>query len=143
MEASTCIQKQRMIKNHFISCSTSEEKYIKLIELGKLLEPFEEGWKTGANIVQGCQSILYLHTTVQEGKIFFKAYSEALISAGLAFLLIGVYNEESPEVVLKCSPSFIKELGLDLALSPGRSNGSASMYLRMQQEAIKTFSYLL
>lgn len=139
----SCLQKQKLMKDSFSSCSTADAKYKKLIELGKFLPPLEEKQKIEFNLVQGCQSILYLHTTFCEDKIFFNAHSEALISAGLAALLIGVYSGESPDAVLKCPPAFIKELGLDLALTPGRSNGLANMYLRMQQESIKILSGLL
>lgn len=132
----TCLQKQENVKKIFQSCSSADERYQKLIELGRTLAPFEESWKTPDKIVAGCQSIVYLHSELKEGKILFYASGEALISAGLAALLIMVYSGESPEVVLKCPPAFIEELGLHTSLSPGRSNGLLSMHLRMKQEAL-------
>lgn len=140
---SSCLQKQKLMKETLLLCDTPEAKYKKLIEMGKFLDPMEIQEKTGANRVEGCQSILYLHTTLKEGKLYFNASSEALISSGLAALLIAVYSGESPETILKCPPTFIQEIGLDLALSPGRSNGLSSMYLRMQQESLKALSNLL
>ncbi len=138
----SCLQKQTRIKESFIISGSSEDKYKKIIELGKLLPAMDDIHKTETNIVQGCQSTLYLHTWQENGIVYFNAHSEALISAGLAALLVSTYNGEPPEVVLKCPPSFIKELGIDIALTPGRSNGLASMYLRMQQEALKILSNL-
>lgn len=130
------------MKEAFASSTTAEAKYQKIIELGRLLPAMEEIHKVEANIVQGCQSTLYLHTLLENENIYFNAHSEALISAGLAALLIDVYSGQSPITVLKCPPSFIKELGIDIALTPGRSNGLANMYLKMQQEALKTLSSL-
>jgi cysteine desulfuration protein SufE len=91
-------------------------------------------------IVNGCQSIVYLRSFLHDGHLFFQAESEALISSGLAYLLIAVYNGELPEVILKCLPVFIDELGISASLTPGRSNGLASIYLRMKQDAINSFS---
>lgn len=136
----SCLQKQKLIAQAFLQCATPEAKYKKIIEMGKLLEPLALEHRRIENIVQGCQSILYLHTEFIEGNLYFNAYSEALISAGLASLLIVAYSGETPETILKCPPDFIKELSLDLALSPGRSNGLASMFFRMQQEAVKALS---
>lgn len=133
----SCLEKQEKIKNLFASRPHAEAKYALLIELGKGLEPLDPCEKNSTHIVEGCQSTLYLVTFIQEGKIFFKASSEAFISAGLASLLLSVYNGESPETVVQCPPAFIKDMGLHLTLSPGRSNGLASMYTRMQKESLK------
>ena len=67
----------------------------------------------------------------------FEAEADALISAGLAALLIRAYNGETPEVVLKCPPSFIEELGINASLTPSRSNGLYSLHLQMKQEALR------
>lgn len=96
--------------------------------------------KTSERIVSGCQSIVYLSTKMDQGKIYFNAFSEALISAGLAALLIQTYNGEDPAVLIKCPPTFLQELDITSSLSPARSNGLANIYLRMQQEALKTFT---
>lgn len=133
-------EKQESVKRIFQTCTSADERYRKLMELGRTLPPFQEAWKTPDKIVEGCQSIVYLHSEFKEGKIFFYASAEALISAGLAALLIMVYSGESPETVLKCPPTFIEELGLHTSLSPGRSNGLLSMHLRMKQEALQSFT---
>ena len=79
---------------------------------------------------------MYLHTFFEHGLLHFQAHSEALISVGLAALLIWAYNEEPPEVILTCPPVFIDTLDLRSALSPSRSSGLASLYLRMKQDAL-------
>jgi cysteine desulfuration protein SufE len=116
---------------------TTEERYQTLIEMGRSLPPFPEELKTQDRIVFGCQSTLYLNTTSQDGKLFFQAHTDALISAGLAALLITVYSNEPAEVILKCPPTFISELGISATLSPSRSNGLSHIHLRLKQEALR------
>lgn len=137
----TFFEKQNYIKKCFELCLTSEQKYAKLIELGRTLPPFNPQYKTPEAIVSGCQSVVYLHASIQEGHVFFQAESEALISSGLAYLLIYVYSGETPETILKNPPLFIDEIGISSSLTPGRSNGLASIYLRMKQEALKLYAY--
>lgn len=139
-DCSSCIANQQRIKKLFSSCKTVEERYLKIIEFGKSLPPFDPNEKTSERIVSGCQSIVYLSTKMDQGKIYFNAFSEALISAGLAALLIQTYNGEDPAVLIKCPPTFLQELDITSSLSPARSNGLANIYLRMQQEALKTFT---
>ena len=130
-------QKVDAIKKSFSFFSTQEERYSALIEMGKKMSSFPEHLKTKETEVRGCQSNLYLHAECNDGKIFFTATSDALISAGLAAILIAAYNEEPPEVVLKSPPHFIHEIGIYASLSPNRSNGLNHIYLRMKQEALK------
>jgi cysteine desulfuration protein SufE len=125
------------IKKKFAPLST-EERYQLLMEMGRQLPPFPENLKTPEKIVRGCQSLLYLHTTIQGSKLYFLVSSDALISAGLAALLVAVYSGETAETILKCPPDFISELGITASLSPSRSNGLAQIHLRMKQEALKS-----
>lgn len=125
------------IKDSFSACASREEVYQKIMEWGELLPPFKPEWKTEENLVHGCQSIMHLHGELKEGKIYFSASSDALISAGLAALLLEAYNGCSPETVLKEPPVFLEELGIPASLTPGRANGLASLYLKMKQEALK------
>lgn len=128
--------KQETIERDFASCHTQEEIYQKIMEWGKKLPAFDEKWKTEANRVTGCQSLMYLHATASENKMHFAADSDALISRGLAALLVYFYNDESPETVLKEPPTFLESIVLN-ALTPGRANGFSSLYLRMKQESLK------
>lgn len=132
--------KQEKIKQIFNLCKSAEERYKKIIEFGNTLPPFPPSFKTEENRIQGCQSVMHLHTLFQDDVLIFYADSDALISRGLAALLISVYNGESPETVIKCPPTYLKEMGISQSLSPSRSNGLSSLFLRMQQDAIKYFS---
>jgi len=122
----------------FSSAGSAEERYRRIIDLGKGLDcpPFES-FDDGM-LVNGCQSRMYLRSELTNGKIFFHIYSDALISKGLAALLVLVYNGEDAETLVKSVPSFIQSLGIYESLTPGRSNGLASIFLRMKQEALKT-----
>lgn len=125
------------MKELFLQCSTEEKRYAKIIELGRSLPSLETSLKVPENLVKGCQSTMYLHSTLRDGKVFFEGESDALISSGLAAILISVYNEESPEVILKCPPDFLEELGISASLTPNRANGLYSIHLRMKQDALK------
>ncbi len=132
----SCLTKQQKIKEIFASCNTAQMKYEKIIDLGRNLPSYPADFKTPDRLVKGCQSQMYLFTSFSEGRILFQAYSEALISAGLAALLLAVYNGEPPEAILSCPPDFLEELGIHGSLSPSRSNGLSSLFLRMKQEAL-------
>jgi cysteine desulfuration protein SufE len=132
----SCLNKSDEIKKIFTPLS-QEQRYNVLIEMGRNLPYFPADWKTPENIVRGCQSTLYLHSFFESGKIIFNAFSDALISAGLAAILIAVYSNETSETILKSSPIFLQEIGITSSLSPNRSNGLAQIYLRMKQEALK------
>ncbi len=125
-----------LVKNLFTNCFTPENLYQKIIALGRELPPMDLIYKTSENIVKGCQSIVYLHTEMREDKLFFSAFSDALISAGLAALLLKAYNGETPETILQNPPTFLEDLQIYTSLTPGRSNGLASMFLRMQKDAL-------
>jgi cysteine desulfuration protein SufE len=133
---SSCLTKQQRVKLLFEGCITSEQKYQKIIELGRQLTPYPVEFKTAEHLVKGCQSTMHLHSELIDGKIRFHVFSEALISAGLAALLLAVYNDESPDVILTCPPQFLEELGIHGSLSPGRSNGLASLFQHMKKEAL-------
>lgn len=130
---------QLEIKKLFEGCPTAETKYIKIIELGRTLPPFDPQFKTPENLVQGCQSLMYLRSYIKDNRIYFEVDSDALISKGLAALLIYAYSGQPADTILKCPPDFLQELGIPTILSPGRSNGLFSLYLHMKQESVKFF----
>jgi cysteine desulfuration protein SufE len=132
----SCLEKQQKVMKFFNECDTPAQKYEKMIEFGRQLPPYPAEFKTPDRLVNGCQSAMYLHTELVNGKIHFYAFSEALISAGLVALLLLVYNDESPETILSCPPRFLEELGIQNSLSPGRANGLASLFQRMKKEAL-------
>lgn len=122
--------------SHFPTSITSEQKYQKIIQLGRFLAPFIEDQKSEENLVPGCQSIVYLSHSEKEGKLYFNAYSEALISSGLAYLCTLFYSGRTPEEILKTPPYFIERLDLGKSLTPGRSNGVASMVSIIKKKAL-------
>ena len=130
-------ERQQAILAFFSGCNDEQAKYQKIIELGSSLPPFSEEYRLESNVVQGCQSIVYLDCKQKsDGKLYFTASSEALISSGLAALAIISYNGLSPEEVLQSNPYFIEKLGLAQSLTPGRSNGLASMITLIKQKAL-------
>ncbi len=135
-----CLQKQQNLKEIFEKSQSPEEKYLIIMNLGKNQKPLNPEYMIEEYRVQGCQSTMYLLSRFEDGAVHFQSSSDALISSGLAELLINVYSGESPETILKCPPSFIEELGIPASLTPNRANGLFHIHLRMKQDALK---YLL
>jgi cysteine desulfuration protein SufE len=133
-------QKHETILKKFSSSADPKQDYEIIIELGRTMPPISHSLKTKENLVSGCQSEVYLSAQIDnEGKIYYEIGSEALISSGLAALLMLVYQGEPAELILLCPPLFISELGLAKSLSPGRAGGLASIYARMKQEATRLY----
>lgn len=103
------------------------DKYEYIIELGKNLESFPDSSKTDDKLIKGCQSRVWLDYKIEDGKIFFTADSDAIITKGIISLLISVYSRRTPEEISGDDFGFISEIGLKENLSPTRSNGLASM----------------
>ena len=103
------------------------DKYEYLIELGKNLDAYPEGKKTDDRLIKGCQSRVWLDYSLQDGKLFFQADSDAIITKGIISLLIGVYSGRTPEEIVADDFGFIEEIGLKENLSPTRANGLVSM----------------
>jgi cysteine desulfuration protein SufE len=133
----SCLEKQRKIKETFLACPSEEAKYEKIIELGRQQLPLAAAYKTPENLVKGCQSQMYLHSYWSDDKIIFESESDALISSGLAALLVQVYSGETAETILKCPPNYLDEIGINASLTPNRASGLYSMHLRMKQDALK------
>ena len=133
----SCLEKQERVKALFAPFSTPTEKYQRIIALGQKLPPFPLEELKPENLVSGCQSQVFLHTTLVNGRVQFRVHADALFSAGLAALLLAVYDGEPPEVVLGCPPAFLDALGIHAALTPGRSHGLSSIHLRMKKESMK------
>jgi cysteine desulfuration protein SufE len=132
------LEKQKRVVDIFKDCITSEDRYNKLIEIGQQSKKLATEDRIPENLVKGCQSQMFLKSKF-DGKIMhFAAESDALISAGLAVLLIMVYDGETPEIVLKNPPTYLEEIGVTASLSPNRANGLYSLHLRMKQEALKS-----
>lgn len=133
----SCQEKQEVVKSWFATCGDEEQRYNKIIEVGRHVPPMDAALKTPEHEVPGCQSVMYLTAELKEGKVYFALDSEALISKGLGALLLHVYSGEAPEVILKCPPDYLQELGIHASLTPGRANGLLSIHLKMKQEALR------
>lgn len=113
------------------------DKYEYLIDLGKNLEAYPEECKTEDKLIKGCQSRVWLDYKVQDGKIYFKADSDAIITKGIISLLISVYSGRTPEEIASSDFSFIEKIGLKENLSPTRANGLASMIATIKAVALE------
>ena len=107
-----------------------------LIDLGNEQEPLDEKYKTEQNLIEGCQSRVWLQADEVDGKIIFKAESDALIVKGIIALLIKVVSEHTPDEILNSELYFIDKIGLKDHLSPTRSNGLLSMVKQMRMYAL-------
>jgi len=112
------------------------DKYNYLIELGKSLPSIDEKYKTDENIIKGCQSRVWLHASFDGDKVSFTGDSDAIITKGIAALLIRVFNEETPAEILNADLGFVDQLGLKEHLSPTRSNGLVSMIKQIRFYAL-------
>lgn len=112
------------------------DKYEYLIELGKELAPFDEKNKTDKNLIDGCQSKVWLNADYVDGKIIFTADSDAIITKGIISLLIRVMSSQTPEDILNSDLYFINKIGLTQHLSPTRSNGLMSMIKQIKLYAM-------
>ncbi len=111
------------------------DKYEYLIELGKSLDAYPEEKKTEDRLIKGCQSRVWLDYNLQDGKLFFQADSDAIITKGIISLLIGVYSGRTPEKIAADDFGFIEEIGLKENLSPTRANGLVSMIEKIREIA--------
>ena len=111
------------------------DKYEYLIELGKSLKDFPESSKTDDNLIKGCQSRVWLDYDIRDGRIFFNADSDAIITKGIISLLIRIYSGRKPEEILSSDFSVVDKIGLKENLSPTRANGLVSMIARIRETA--------
>ncbi len=112
------------------------DKYNYLIEIGKEVPIIDPKYKTENRLISGCQSKVWLYAEYIDGKVRFSADSEAVITRGLASLLIRVMNNQSPDDIINSDFSFIQKLGLQEHLSPNRSNGLIAMMKQMKLYAL-------
>ncbi len=132
----TIQQIQEQIIDEFSMFDTWEERYEYLIELGKTIEPIDEEYRKDENLIKGCQSKVWLQAEMKEGKLYFKADSDALLPKGIASLLVRMYSGHSPIDILDSSTDFIQKIGLQEFLSPTRANGLLSMIKQIKLYAV-------
>ncbi len=127
---------QQDIIDEFSDMEDWMDKYAYIIDLGNALPPIDVKYRTPENIIEGCQSRVWLNAEYENGKIFFTADSDAIIVKGIISLLIKVLSEHTPDEILNSDLHFIQAIGLAEHLSPTRSNGLAAMVKQMKMYAL-------
>lgn len=112
------------------------DRYQLLIDLGSEQEELPAEYKTDNNLIEGCQSRVWLQADYVDGKVIFRAESDALIVKGIVSLLIKVYSGRTPDEILENEPYFVEAIGLKEHLSPTRSNGLVAMIKQMRLYAL-------
>ncbi len=127
---------QKDIIDNFLFFDDWTQKYEYIIELSKDLEFMNENLKSEDNLIKGCQSKVWLHAEMVNGKINFLADSEAIITKGIISILLNVFNNRKPQEILDSDMGFIEKIGLKEHLSPNRANGLSSMYKQIKFYAL-------
>ncbi len=112
------------------------DKYSYLIEIGNDLEDFEEENRLENNLIEGCQSKVWLHAEMKDGQIFYTADGDAIIVKGIVALLVKVLSGRTPDEILNNELTFVEKIGLKEHLSPTRSNGLVAMIKQMRLYAL-------
>lgn len=127
---------QQEVIDEFSDFDDWMDKYQLLIDLGSEQEPLPEQYKTPQNLIDGCQSRVWLQADYIDGKVHFQAESDALIVKGIVTLLIRVLSDHTPDEILTADLHFINDIGLTEHLSPTRSNGLLAMLKQMKLYAM-------
>ncbi|WP_262326593.1 SufE family protein [Carboxylicivirga litoralis] len=127
---------QEEIVEEFSAFDEWMDKYSYLIEIGNDLEGFKDEWRLEQNLIEGCQSKVWVHAELDGDKIIYSADSDAIITKGIIALLIRVLSDKTPDEILNSELSFVEEIGLKDHLSPTRSNGLLSMMKQMRLYAV-------
>jgi cysteine desulfuration protein SufE len=129
-------RKEQQIIDEFSFFDDWMDKYEHIIGLGKELPLIEESLKSDDLLIKGCQSRVWLHAKMENGKVIFTADSDAIITKGIINVLISVLSNEEPDAIVNADLSFIDQIGLKEHLSPTRSNGLVSMVKQMKLYAL-------
>ncbi|MGE0561277.1 MAG: SufE family protein [Flavobacteriales bacterium] len=132
----TIKEKQEEIVEEFALFDEWMDKYEHIIELGKDLPLIDDKYKVEENLIKGCQSRVWLHAELVDGKINFTADSDAIITKGIVGLIIRVFSGHTPKEITETELFFIDQIGLQEHLSPTRSNGLLSMLKQIKMYAL-------
>ena len=130
------IEVQNEIIDEFSLFEDWMQRYEYMIELGKSIELIDSSKKIDSNLIKGCQSKLWLHAELNNDKLIFKADSEAIITKGIAAVLLRVFSNQTPEDILNANLDFVDKIGLKEHLSPSRANGLISMIKQIKYYAL-------
>ena len=126
---------KKIIEEFEIFGAEWEGKYEHLIDLGKSLPLIDEKYKTDDRLIKGCQSRVWMHSELKDGKVIYTAESDAIITKGMVALMVRVLSNQKPEDIMKADLNFINTIGLTEHLSPTRANGLVSMIKQMKMDA--------
>lgn len=127
---------QEDIVSEFAMFDDWMQRYEYMIELGKSLPKIEEKYKDEAHLIKGCQSKVWVHADLEDGKVLFTADSDAIITKGIIAILIRAFSGQKPSDILAAKTDFIDEIGLKEHLSPTRANGLVSMVKQLKMYAL-------
>ena len=127
---------EKEIVEEFSLFDSWDDKYEYIIDLGKKLSPLEDQYKIDENRVRGCQSIVWLVADYRDGKIFYKAESDAVIVKGLISMLIRVLSGQRPDDIIQAKLNFIQQIGMTTHLAQTRSNGLLAMVKQIKNFAL-------
>ena len=127
---------ETQIVDEFAAFDDWLDKYDIILDMGKSLPPIDPKFKTDQFIISGCQSKVWLHAEYLDGKVFFTADSDAIITKGIVSMLVKVLSGQTPDAIQSADLNFINRIGLKEHLSPTRSNGLASMVKQMKLYAM-------
>ena len=130
------IEVQNEIVEEFSLFEDWMQRYEYMIELGKSIELIDPSNKIDSNLIKGCQSKLWLHAELKKDKLIFKADSEAIITKGIAAVLLRVFSNQTPKNIIEADLEFIDKIGLKEHLSPTRANGLLSMIKQIKYYAL-------
>ena len=136
MPLKSIVETEQEIVEEFSFFDSWDDKYEYIIELGKKLAPLDPAFKTDENRVRGCQSSVWLVAEFRDGRIFYKAESDAMIVKGLISMLIRVLSGRTPDEIIEARLDFIREIGMTTHLAQTRSNGLLSMVRQMKNYAL-------
>lgn len=136
MNNKSLLEKIEFWSGEFEKIKDWEGRYKKIIELGKNSPGLPEDMQTDASKIKGCQSQVWLHAKLHDGRVFYQGDSDAVLVKGLVSLLLQIYSGSTPMEVLQTPPDFLKKFGFETHLSPSRASGFVAMI-----KQIRLFAY--
>ena len=134
-ETKTILEIEKEIVDEFSLFDSWEDKYEYIIDMGKKLKPLDDIYKKEETKIKGCQSTVWMVSEYKDGKVYYKAESDAVIVKGLVSMLIRVLSGHAPEEIISAKLEFIDQIGMKQHLAQTRSNGLLSMVKQMKLDA--------
>jgi cysteine desulfuration protein SufE len=134
-QSKTISEIEEEIIDEFSLFDSWDEKYEYIIDMGKKLKPLDDVYKKDENKIKGCQSTVWMVSELKDGKVIYKAESDAVIVKGLVSMLIRVLSNHSPREIIEAKLDFIDKIGMKQHLAQTRSNGLLSMVKQMKLDA--------